>query len=386
MALPDYFPEITQASRIAVSFRGYNITNAGQTAALLKHSLLGPLLHDRLQQADILCADALGIKTTLQKDLELNRPSDLSTYSQDLAMIVAVELAHWDAMLEVLGDRRKQIRVLTGYSLGEITATIVSGLFDYEHAMGPVLELSRDAAELAPNVTMGVLFSRGPELDLELIRQQCEVITCQGNGVLAISTYLAPNTVLLMGEGNTVDRFKETMQADFPKTTHLRKNPNHWPPLHTPIVLQKHLRDRAAVMLQTSACCTELPDYPILSCVTGDIAYNGHNSRQLITDWVDHPQQLWKCVHAILEMGIDSLIHLGPEPNILPATLTRISENVQAQLNQPNWYGYGLRTLSKWTAHRRWLAQMMTRDAVLMRAPYVTQVNLEDHFLAVEKS
>ncbi|MBB03524.1 MAG: hypothetical protein CMJ47_12820 [Planctomyces sp.] len=366
-------------NRIAVSFRGYNVTNAGKTRELLSHPLLEDRLRDRLAEASRLCHDVLGLQVDLYKDVAEGRPSSLETYSPDLATIVATELAHWDALRDILGkDGCSRIRLLTGYSLGEVTAVIVAGLMSFEAAMAPILELSVDAAVLAPAVSMGIVFSRGPSLDVEVIREKCIDLTARGNGIIAISTYLSPNTVLLMGEGDTVDQFKAEMADCLPRSVHLRKNPHHWPPLHTPIVLKKHLRDRAAVMLQTAECKPILPELPILSCVEGDIAYNGRNTRHLMTDWVDHPQLLWDCVHAMLCMGIDQVIHLGPEPNILPATLTRLADNVQSQLDKPSWYSYGLRTFSRLTADRRWLANLISRDAALLRAPFVKQVILED--------
>lgn len=372
-------PLLPTGNRIAVAFRGYNISNMGKTAELLTHPFMQDRLHQRLQQADAVCQQVLGLTTNLRQRLLDGTPSSLETYTEDLAMIVAIELAHWDALVELLGpERHSRIRILTGYSLGEVAAVIVAGMMTYEDAMAPLLELSRDAASLASNVTMGIVFSRGPTLDMELIREKCEEITARGTGVLAISTCLSPNTVLLMGEGETIDLFKAEMAEILPRSVHLRKNTHQWPPLHTPIVLQKHLRDRAAVRLQTTPCRGTLPDYPILSCVTGDIAYNGKNTRQLVTDWVDHPQLLWDCVHALFQMGIDQVIHLGPEPNIFPATLTRLAENVKAQLDQPSWYGYGLRAFSRITADRAWLAKMISRDAALLRAPLLKQLFLED--------
>lgn len=376
--MPALIPGLTAESQIAVSFRGYNITNAGKTRELLSHPGIGPRLNYWLEEADALVQKLFGKTCHLRQSILDQRPSDLSTYVEDLAMIVAVELAQWEHMLELLGEHRQKIKVVTGYSLGEVTATIVTELFEFAEALQPVLILGQEAAELAPNVCMGILFSRGPALDFEAIQLRCQEITAEGKGVIAISTYLSPNTVLLMGEHATIDRFKEQMADIVPKGTHLRKNPNQWPPLHTPIVLQKHLRDRAAVMLQTATCKNKLPTFPLLSCVTGAVSYNGKNSRRMMTDWVDHPQQLWKTVHYMLEQGIDLVIHLGPEPNIVPATLTRLAENVQDQLDQPSWRGYGLRTFSRWAAHRRWLANLLSRDAVLLRAPYITQVLLED--------
>lgn len=368
-------------SKVAVAFRGYNITNIGKTAELLDHPVMGKHLENRLIQAQDYQKELLGETVDYFQVIRSQRPSTLETYTSDVAMIVAIELAHWDTLLDLLGDQKERISVVMGYSLGEVTSIIVSGVFTYKDVMRPILTLAEDTAKLATGVSMGIIFSRGTGLDFDLIKRRCEDITCQGNGILSISTYLSPNTLLLLGEGETVNVFKKTMGDFLPKSVHLRKNPNHWPPIHTPIVLQKHLRDRGALMFQTAPCRSNEPDYPILSCVTGELAYQGSNSRNVMTDWIDHPQLLWDCIHTMLVMGIDQVLHLGPEPNIIPATLTRLSENVQSQMDQPSWVGYGLRTISKWAARRSWLTNLISRDAVLLRAPHVKQLVLEDWLL-----
>ncbi len=372
------------ASKVAVAFRGYNMTNTGRTAELLDHPDVGPYLEQRLTAAQEHYADLLGEKVDYFQIIRSGRESTLETYTEDLALIVSVELAQWDALVNLYGVQNDDIEVVMGYSLGEVTATIVSGLFTYEDAMKPILTLSADAAALADDVTMGILFSRGAGLELEKIEERCEDISSCGNGIIAISTYLSPNTILLMGQGETVDLFKKTMhESDFlPKSVHLRKNPNHWPPLHTPILLQKHLRDRAALILQTTPFQNKEPQIPILSCVTGELAYVKPNGRSMMVDWIDHPQLLWDCVHTMLVMGIEQVLHLGPEPNIFPATLTRLAENVQSQMDQPSWRGYGMRAISRWSARRAWLTNLISRDAVLLRAPHVEQITLEDWLLS----
>ena len=116
-------------NRIAVSFRGYNVTNAGKTRELLSHPLLEDRLRDRLAEASRLCHDVLGLQVDLYKDVAEGRPSSLETYSPDLATIVATELAHWDALRDILGkDGCSRIRLLTGYSLGEVTAVIIEAM------------------------------------------------------------------------------------------------------------------------------------------------------------------------------------------------------------------------------------------------------------------
>lgn len=170
-----------QGNRIAVAFRGYNVNNNGKTHELLEHPLLKHRLRERLDQASKICREVLGIEIDWYDRISQGVPSSLETYSEELAMIVAVELAHWDALLELLGEPgESRIRLVNGYSLGEVTATIVCGLMSYEEALTPILKLSQDAMLMAPDITMGIVFSRGPSISLELIRQKCEEITSRG--------------------------------------------------------------------------------------------------------------------------------------------------------------------------------------------------------------
>ena len=50
--------------------------------------------------------------------------------------------------------------------------------------------------------------------------------------------YLAPNSMLLMGQGDTLDRFTARKSELSSERIFVRKNDNRWPPLHTPIVWQ----------------------------------------------------------------------------------------------------------------------------------------------------
>ncbi len=70
---------------------------------------------------------------------------------------------------------------------------------------------------------MGIVFSRGPALDFGLVERLCLEVTVQGKGVIGISSYLSPNTVLVLGQSDTVDRLKQRMDKAFDHPVHLRK-------------------------------------------------------------------------------------------------------------------------------------------------------------------
>jgi [acyl-carrier-protein] S-malonyltransferase len=213
----------------------------------------------------------------------------------------------------------------------------------------------------------------------------CVEISSEGRGIVAISSFLAPNTLLLLGEHATVDRFRERMRDALGPLVHLRKNSEHWPPLHTPILWHKAIPNRAAEAMFHLPGGFRRPDPPVLSLVTGKLSYNDYNSRDLLNRWIDHPQRLWDAVYAILEEGIETVVHVGPDPNLIPATFKRLSDNVTAQLRPATLNNLGLRAMSgivrrPWV-RRPWLAKLISSRAALLRAPLVEHVIAEDLLL-----
>ena len=77
--------------------------------------------------------------------------------------------------------------------------------------------------------------------------------------------------------------------------------------------------------------------------------------------------------------GVDTVVHVGPEPNLIPATFRRISENVKAQISGASPKSLGLRAVS--TIWRPWLASWLSSKSALLRAPNVEHVILEDWLL-----
>ncbi len=206
-------------------------------------------------------------------------------------------------------------RLAFGYSLGEIGALVAGGVMDLAAALHAPLLLAWDCVKMAHDVTLAVLFSRGPALDANAVYKMCLRINTAGKGVIGISIVFAPNSMLLMGQGDTVDRFADLMSEWLPQRLYLRKNESRWPPMHTPIVWQRNIPNRSAVMMQTLSGGFSGPTPAVLSLVTGKLSYNDFNARDLLARWVDHPQRLWDAVSETLSMGIETIIHVGPEPN-----------------------------------------------------------------------
>jgi [acyl-carrier-protein] S-malonyltransferase len=364
----------------AYAFRGYNVTNLGRSFELLAHPAYGPVVEGYLRSASELCADVLRRKVDLVDRVRRNEETTLASYHEALALIVSMSLAQVRLLEEFFEVPLARARMVYGYSLGELTAVCSAGVFKVEDALRLPLVVGDDCVALAEGVTMGVLFSRGPLLDFEEVKRLCVKITAEGKGTIGISSYLAPNTVLLLGQNGTIDTFSQRMHDVFPARVYLRKNEHQWPPLHTPIVWQRNVPNRTAVLAQTMPGGFTRPHPPVFSLVTGKMSYNDYNSREILVQWIDQPQRLWDAVYETLAQRVETLIHVGPDPNLIPATFHRLSDNVQAQLTGNSLNKLGLRAMAR-AVRRPWLTALLPSRTALLRAPTVRHIILEDWLL-----
>lgn len=360
----------------ALTFRGYNQTNLGRSDELLKHPKYAGIVEQFLRQATDVCIRHTGKQVDLVERVRQKQETDLQSYAEAVALIVAMDLAQLKILEECFGIRYADAKVSIGFSLGEVAAVVAGGLMSMEDALAIPIRMSEDCIALAEGVKLAVLFSRDVRLATEEVQRLCLEISSEGNGTIAISTYLAPNSLLLMGQGDTMDKFRSLMKERLPGQTYLRSNQGAWPPLHTPIVWQRSMPNRAALIMQTTKINHVKPTPPVLSLVTGKVSYEKLNARELMHKWIDHPQRLWDGLYEVLLMGVETMIHVGPHPNLIPATFSRLRDNVEAQSKSH----IGMWALSA-AAHRRWLQSMLPQRTALLRATMVLQVNLEDWLL-----
>jgi [acyl-carrier-protein] S-malonyltransferase len=364
----------------AFAFRGYNVTNLGRTPELLAHPAFGPTVRRHLEQASAVCAAEIGRPVDLVRVVEDRIEPGLDRYAEAVALIMAAELAQIALLERHFGVLFSEARLTFGYSLGELTAIICSGMYSAEGVMRVPIALAEDSAALAENAHMGILFSRGPVIEELAVRRLCQQITAEGNGTIGCSAVLSPNTYLLLGQHDTIGRFSVMMHDVLPKSAHLRVNPDRWPPLHTEIVRQRFIPDRASLLMEGMRGSYVPPCPPIVSLVTGKRSYDDVHARDILRRWCDHPQRLWDAVYDTLASGVTTVVHVGPEPNVAPATFTRLAENVQQQISGSSWGSYGLRA-AKGLARRPWLASILPSRAALLRAADLKQIILEDWLL-----
>ncbi len=367
--------------RTAFAFRGYNVTNLGRTPELLAHPVYGPVVEARLREAGQLCADVVKRSVDLVARVRAGRETTgLREYAEDVALIVAVEMAQVRILQEFFGITLPQAQFAFGYSLGECTALMAAGVYTMHDLLRVPLAMADDCAALANEVTLAVLISRGPVLDFDVVCRLCLEVSQEGHGVVAISSYLAPNSLLLMGQNGVLHGLTARVHDVFHGAVGVRPHKHRFPPLHTPIMWQRNIPNRTALALQTTPGGFRAPSPPILSMVTGDLSYQEFNSRELIHRWVDHPQRLWDVVYRVLAESIETVVHVGPNPNLLPAIFRRLSNNILSQANGRGLGSLGRRTIAR-LVRRPWLTRLLPSSAVLFRAPFIDHIILEDWLL-----
>jgi [acyl-carrier-protein] S-malonyltransferase len=365
----------------AFAFRGYNITNLGRTPELLAHPTYGRTVRRYLQRGSEICAEKIGRPVDLVDTVSRRNEPGMDRYAEAMTLIVAADLAQVELLEEFHGVRFREAKLAYGYSLGELSAAACAGVFSMAEVLSVPVTMADDCAALAETATMGVLFSRGPAIDEMDINRLCRLITSEGKGTIAVSAILTPNTYLLLGQHDTIARFKAEMHKFLPDPAHIKINPEKWPPLHTPIARQRYIPDRASVMMAEMKGGFQPPCPPVLSLVTGERSYDDYHARDILRDWIDHPQRLWDAICETLSSGITTLIHVGPGPNVIPATFNRLSENVSQQVASGRRLGrMGMRAAAG-LARRPWLSAILPTRAALLRAPMLKHIILEDWLL-----
>ncbi len=369
-----------RVSTAAFAFRGYDVTNVGRGDELLRHPAYGRIVRSLFGEVSAICSEALGVKVDLAARVLAREPSSPETFAADAAIIIALSIAQLRLLEEFFDVTLDRARLSFGYSVGEVAALVAGGVYQIEQVLPVLLDLAGDCAELAADTHMGVLFTRGAALHADDVERLCRVISGQGHGLIGPSAYLSPNAALLLGQGGTLDRLERELTNHLPVPATLRRKPKQWPPLHSPLVWQRNIPNRAAMALYRTAGGMRKPTPPIISCVTGEDSYDEWNSRDILIDWTDHPQRLWDAIDRTLASGVQLVIHVGPEPKLIRATFDRLSRNVLEQLKRRHLHHLGHRVIPG-LGRQAWLTRLLPFKTALLWAPFVDHLILEDWLL-----
>jgi [acyl-carrier-protein] S-malonyltransferase len=367
----------------ALAFRGYDQANLGRSAELLARPAYAPIVRDVLAEASQIAAEAIKRPVDLVAYVRNQTPSSLETFAEDVALIVGMELAQVRILAEVFGVPIDGARLSFGYSIGELSAMVVGGTYRLDQILPVPLMMADDCAALAEDCHMGVLFTRGAPLPAADVERLCEAVRSEGAGLIGPSAYLSPNTALILGQGDTLDVLERMMPEFLPAKAMLRRKEHRWPPLHSPLVWQANIPNRTAMAIYRIVGGKNPPRPRVISCVTGAPCDDPVVSRETLIRWTDAPQRLWDAITCVLGSGVETVVHVGPSPNLIPATFTRLSNNINKHLVNKYLHALGRGVVASMNRHA-WLGHALPSQAALLRAPFLEHIILEDWLLDQE--
>ncbi|MGE3822238.1 MAG: hypothetical protein AB7I30_22720, partial [Isosphaeraceae bacterium] len=137
--------------RASFAFRGYDVSNVGRSAELLAHPAYGPTVRRHLEDASAITSEALGRSVDLVARVAAKEDTGLVGFTEDVATIVAMELAQVSLLREFFGVEAADARQSFGYSIGEMAALIVSGVFTAVHLLPVPLACAAGCADRTEN-------------------------------------------------------------------------------------------------------------------------------------------------------------------------------------------------------------------------------------------
>ena len=103
---------------------------------MLAHPRYGPTVAAVLDEASQVAEAVLGRPVDLRTRVENKRETqDLTTYAEDLALIIAVEMAQLRLLDQFFGIAMRDAKLAFGYSLGEASALIGGGVYEMQHLL-----------------------------------------------------------------------------------------------------------------------------------------------------------------------------------------------------------------------------------------------------------
>ena len=255
---------------------------------------LYPVAADTFRAAD----DALGIPLSA---LCFNGPAEslMETHNAQPAL-----LTHGVAVWRLLSERfGSHVRCAAGHSLGEFTAHVAAGTFDFETAVRLVRqrgELMQAAGVARPGAMAAILG------DLTVrVRELCERASKE-SGVVVPANFNSPGQVVISGEVAGVDRVIElALQHGARKCMRLHVSGA----FHSPL-MESAKPGWEAALAGADMCDSHIPVY---ANVTGLSVTGAEAARQLLGDQLTAPVRWTETIrHIAADYPGIAFVELGP--------------------------------------------------------------------------
>ncbi len=253
--------------------------------------------------------DALGFKIS---ELCFGQSDDLNKteFTQPAILTMSCAVSRLMAQNGVKAD------YAAGLSLGEYSALVESGVFDFNDAVCLVRKRGKFMTEAVPageGAMTAVL-----NLSAELIEQACK--EAEEFGTVMISNYNCPGQIAIAGNKAAVEKAEElVMQKGAKRAVRL----NVSGPFHTSLL------EPASQKLNAELKNIKINDLkiPVITNLTGDLIKDKSDIVDILTKQVMNPVKWEQSVKRLIELGVDTFVELGPGKT-LSSFVKKISRDV----------------------------------------------------------
>lgn len=204
------------------------------------------------------------------------------------------------AIYRLLADKGVEPDMVAGLSLGEYSALVAAGAFDFKTAVALVAKRGSFMEEAAPAGSGKMVAVLNAEVSLiEAVCQEASAI-----GVVSPANYNTPSQIVIGGEVAAVDKAVELLKdAGVKRLIPL----NVSGPFHT--ALLKPASERLAEVLET----VEFSDFvrPLVGNTEATVMEK-ERVRELLTRQVMEPVRFYDSIAKMQEAGVTEFVEIGP--------------------------------------------------------------------------
>ncbi len=238
--------------------------------------------------------DVLDFKLTdmcFGEDSRLNE----TEYTQPALLTMSV------ALTRLMEEKGIKADYVAGLSLGEYSAHVASGTFNFEEAVQLVRKRGKFMTEAVPKGVgaMCAVLS----LDADKIQQVCDEVSEIGRCMIA--NYNCPGQIVVAGDKAAVEKASELVVEKGAKRAVML---NVSGPFHTSLLKP------AADKLNAELKSMDIKDMniPVITNLTAEIVEDKSQVIDILTNQVMSPVKWEQSVRKMLELGVDTFIELGP--------------------------------------------------------------------------
>lgn len=257
--------------------------------------------------------DVLGFKLS---ELCFNGPDErlkLTEYTQPAILLVSISAYRYMK----LKNANVTAKYLSGHSLGEYSALVVSGSLKLEDALRLVRARGKYMQEAVPVGEGAMAAVIGAEDSL--VEEVCLEVAQKG-GYVAPANFNSPGQIVISGEKEAVNKVIEILKSKGVKRVVLLPVSA---PFHSELMLsasKKLEKDFKNVNISE-------PEVPVISNVTGRPYENSESIKKLLIEQITKPVRWVDCVKYMYRNGVREFVEIGPG-KVLSGLIKRICEDV----------------------------------------------------------